>query len=290
MIVTIDASQLTNTDVRTKMLFLGKALQDFHDWIVKHQNDLYFRPDPVTTINSNQMLDRLKDVLTKSAATISGYHKELELASKHIGKVRTIHFGNRGDVAIDYETPGYGKAIQAKSCFSSNYADVDEHIKKAALQLTGEKVKEETPGSNDRRIVDISIRNADNTWPRTDKQTPSMENILERIKKYVTEYTAGKKGYNFDLLQKNDTRDAFSLSSRTLRAISRTGEVDFIVKIRWDTPRWVWIDNSCCREIGSVTVRIEKVENGSPPKYIASLVRYQYARELSGAGSKLDLR
>jgi hypothetical protein len=72
---------------------------------------------------------------------------------------RSIHFGVRGDLAVDYGG-GYGKAIQSKSCFSSNYSDVDEHIKRAALQLTGERVQAETPTAFDRRVVDISIKNA----------------------------------------------------------------------------------------------------------------------------------
>lgn len=276
--INMNEAELDDPDLAAKVVFLAKAVKDLFEWIKEHKERLKAKN---TEHNSDQMLRRLKDALTKSAATVSGYHKELQIAVKHIDKTRTIHFGSRGDVAIDYG-PSYGKAVQAKSCFSSSYTDVDEHIKKAALQLTGEKLRAETPLRTDRRVIDVSIKNAKNRWPQTDadKSTVKLEAILDRIKQNVKDYEAGKKGYNkFGELDKK-IGDSVSLSPRTNLFISRPAPdaVDLVVKIRWDNAREVNMGTAAQDEkkpierVTSITVRLQK--NGI--KVNAYLVYYTY--------------
>ncbi|MFA5984045.1 MAG: hypothetical protein WC782_08520 [Methylococcaceae bacterium] len=272
--IAIDEQLINDKDLVEKLASVATALQDLFDWIVIHKEDLtiesFWSPEyqnPLVIHNSNQMLTRLKDVLTKSAANINGYHKELFLADKHIRKNRKIHFGSRGDLAVDYDLGNnplaspYGKAIQSKSCYSAAYGDVDEHIKKAALQLTGEKLPAETPSNSDRRIVDISIKNSLNTWPKTtaDKSPLTLNDIVARITKYVTEYAQGKKGYNKwseltpQLGQKNTLTQFGRINSRP-----GWGEIDLVVKIRWSHPRKVTDSNKAITyNVTAVTVRVD---------------------------------
>jgi len=241
-------------ELQLKVNLLLAKVQDLLNWIVQHRGELivqgfFVDPDVNAVHNSQQMMNRLQDVMVKAAANVSGYHKELELASKQINKAllfgqgtRTVHFGVRGDVAIDYGG-GYGKAIQSKSCFAARYQDVDEHIKKAALQLTGEKLAAETPGAFDRRILDVSILNPENTWPLTQPGVPTPENVRARVHKYVTEYAVDKKGYNkFHELHPGLTNYVDLANKRSRASNVNFVAVDFVVKIRWNPPKTMLVN------------------------------------------------
>lgn len=277
----IDTDQIDDLGLRDKVTSVVGTLQDLFDWVVHHKNELTVESffvqslqNPRTIHNSQQMLNRLKDVMTKVAGNINGYHKELELASRQIQKAeiaansntkRAVHFGSRGDVAIDYGL-GYGKAIQSKSCFASGYTDVDNHIKKAALQLTGEKVQAETPGAFDRRVVDISIRNSQNRWPKTDADFSPLkiENVVDRVHNCVATYVKGTRGYNkWGELTSNVGISVGTGSkgahSRTLYANTLGGTsmaIDFVVKIRWAHARQMLVNGSL-KAVTQITTRTE---------------------------------
>jgi len=270
-----------DADLQLKIGSVTNSLQNLFDWIVAHQLELtvqsFFAPgfqDPRAVHNSTQMLIRLKDVLTRVAGNINGYHKELEWASRKISKPelgnggvkRQVHFGSRGDVAIDYGG-GFGIAMQSKSCFAAGYTDVDNHIKKAALQLTGEKVAAETPLAQDRRLVDISIKNPNNRWPKTDADHSALtlDNIVQRIHNQVSTYVAGKRGYNkWNELGNNlggnyGTGSKGNLISRTPAPFTGNVGIDFVVKIRWDQPRQVIVPGKMAPvNITQVTTRTEQ--------------------------------
>jgi hypothetical protein len=258
--VVIDEDDLP-ADTRASAKLAARCLQDLFTWAVEHKQELEFQgffvqalQDQVAMSNARQMLARLQSVLLKAAANVSGYQKELELASKYLNKTqhaslvqapekRSIHFGARGDLAVDYGG-GFGKAIQSKSCFSAAYADVDAHIKKAALQLTGEKVQAETPAAGDRRVLDISIRNGGNTWPATNAFiTPAVNDVATRVHKYVTEYTANLKGYNkwgeltYGLTNQKSGGKGTAVVYQNMTTGQNVMGIDFVTKIRWDPPR-----------------------------------------------------
>ena len=255
-------TDLLPDDLKSSANFAAKSLEDFVVWM-DNIRKVFAGADVSKQHNVDQIVIRTKDVLTRIAGNIGGYHKELELAVRQIEKQklegigsRRIHFGSRGDVAIDYGAGLWcGKAIQMKSCFSTSSTDVDNHIKKAALQLTGEKMLAETPFPLDRRIVDITIRNPDNPWPLPDGflgHPCTVKEVVKRIHKQVTGYVRGKRGYN---KWSELTADVGTNVGRGQRGqpITRThlampfGQVmmaiDFVVKIRWDHAREMVTDD-----------------------------------------------
>lgn len=276
----IDLDKTPNDQgLRLKIESVLTTAQQLLTWIVDHHEELeyqgFFVPqfqDARAIQNSTAMLTRLKDVLTKVAGNINGYYKELEWASRQIkktelttGEKRRVHFGIRGDVAVDYGG-GFGAAMQSKSCFASGYRDVDTHLQKAALQLTGEKVALETPGAQDRRIADISIRNPNNRWPKTDADfSPlTLDNIVQRIHSQVHTYVQNKRGYNkWNELSNNlgtsvGTNSKGRYISRTTVPTTTNVGIDFIVKIRWDQPRLVIVQGKPAPvSIRQVTTRTE---------------------------------
>jgi hypothetical protein len=264
---TIDTDTVNDQDLKAKVTSTAVTLQDLYNWILAHQDELFYQslwvqPDPIAIHNSSQMLNRLRDVLTKIAANISGYHKELDLAARQIVKARLdstnkrlVHFGSRGDVAIDYGF-GYGKALQSKSCFAAGYADVDKHIQKAAVQLTGDLMAAETPGGADRRIVDISIKNSANRWPKTDADNSplTIDNVVTRIHGNVATYVASKRGYNkwaelTPNVGSSGTQTGpgkYRTRAHHMKYVVPTGpatfmSIDFVVKIRWDHARMMTV-------------------------------------------------
>ena len=270
--------------VKQKFQFLAKAVKDLLDWYLDADLEepaqllmgLYGRDRPVDQVriqNAGTLKARLESALTSAAGQISGYHKELELASRQMkkkefdgsGATRRIHFGQRGDVAVDYGL-GFGKAIQSKSSFSANKADIDEMIRVAANQLTGERSPAETPNTKDRRVVDVTIKNSTNPWPETALLGPTtLEKVRARIDHLVRDYKEHEarsrgKGYtgwlslDYELDQWVDQKPGGKFRSRytTLDRIGR----DFVVKIRWDTPRAMSI-RSVVHRVTQVTTRTQ---------------------------------
>ena len=261
--ITIDTDEVPPA-LGYKLQTLANTTQEFFNWVVESRNDLvvqgfFVDPDTTAVHNAQQMLARLETVVTNATAVISGHHKELMLAAKHKNKqridnqgLRRIHFGVRGDLAVDYGG-GYGKAVQSKSCFSDATDQVDEHIKVAALQLTGERLLAETPGAADRRIIDITIASAANTWPLTPTQvlgniTPSVTAMLDRIHTYVSTYVQNKRGYNkwHELDARITNQYSVNQAGRPISRVhmpNQNGQnemtTDFVTKIRWNHPKLV---------------------------------------------------
>lgn len=262
----IDTDRLEGLKEKAQVAFLVGAIQNLFDWIVLHKDELTFQsyfvhPDDVQVANSKVLLKRLGIVLNNVSGQVSGYHKELDLALKHSKKptlsgqgTRTIHFGDRGDVAVDYG-PFSGKAIQAKSSFSDKCADIDQMIKVAANQLTGERAAAETPNATDRRIIDLSIRSPDNPWPRTQMATNStpltFKELTDKINSLVSTYRAHVPrtpghGYNrWNSLSPGlgtavTRSQTGKLASRTTTGLFNAVATDFVTKVRFDHPRYVF--------------------------------------------------
>jgi hypothetical protein len=260
----IDTDRLEGIKEKAQVTFLVGAIQNLFDWIVEHKDELTFQsyfvnPDTVQVANSQVLLKRLGTVLNNVSGQVSGYHKELDLALKQSKKpvlggkgTRTIHFGKRGDVAVDYDNLS-GKAIQAKSSFSDTPGDIDQMIKVAANQLTGERSVEETPNFGDRRIIDLTIKSPDNPWPRTSQATMfsplTFKELTDRINKMVStyrEHIPKKPGHGYDqwkslspkLGAANTKRKDGYLISRTTGLFGIVA-IDFVTKVRFDHPRYL---------------------------------------------------
>ncbi len=274
---------IEESPVKEKFRFLVKAVADLLDWY--NDADLEegaqlvlglkssFPWDSVRLANAEKLKSRLKSVLTSAAGQVSGYHKELALATRQLaksefhgsGKTRQIHFGNRGDVAVDYGL-GFGKAIQSKSSFAADKASIDEMIRVAANQLTGERSERETPLPKDRRVVDVTIKNSSNPWPETALLGPTtLEKVRSRIDHLVRDYKSHEarsrgKGYVgfFSLDNELETLVDPRISKLPRSRISSHNRVgiDFVVKIRWDTPRAIRI-NDATKSVRQVTTRTQ---------------------------------
>lgn len=158
---------------------------EFSDQVYNHFN-FGFERDEELGDSLRLLLEKMEKVFTSAYSHVNGLAKEVDSAYGQMMKGRGL-VGGIADVGSD--TPYGGKAIQHKFTAAKGYADVDAHIKKALLQLTG--AKGETPRNDDIRIADITIDEATNTWPYTQAQaTPGIQAFLTTVCQRVsTQYT-----------------------------------------------------------------------------------------------------
>lgn len=125
-------------------------------------------------------VDDMATILTQAAGPLAGKESELRLYAKHrLDKFRTVIYqGKIADVAVDYGN-GLGKAIQSKSSYQDDCATINNMIKDAANQLTGERG--ETPRAGDRWVIDMAIRSPTNPWPFSQKATYGQKSLVEYI-------------------------------------------------------------------------------------------------------------
>ena len=289
----IDVEVLQNEKIQTQFTFLVKAIDDLYTCLKENKDELFVNSlfsavlyDPHLANNAQAIIGRTESVLNNISGTVSGYHKELQLAFKQSRKamldgstLRTVHFGARGDVAVDYGE-GFGKAIQSKSSFADGNADINTMIKTAANQLTGERVAKETPNAKDRRIIDLSIMNPKNPWPRSNlfgNQPFSLQEVESKVHELVSEYVKhnsvnpatntkqGGKGYNkFGELTPNlGTAVGAGNSGNLTSKVTGTDPfgktaigIDLVVKIRYNNGR-PFLINGQAKLVSQITTRTE---------------------------------
>jgi hypothetical protein len=166
---------------------------EFDDNVYEFFNFGYDRDDELGD-SLRLLLEKMEKVFTSSFSHVHGLAKEVDSAFGQMQKGRAL-IGGIADVGS--ETGYGGKAIQHKFTSTKNYSDVDAHIKKALLQLTG--AKGETPRDGNVRVADVTIEDGANTWPFTQAQpfTVGLNAFLTEVRTRVsTQYTNMVQGLN----------------------------------------------------------------------------------------------
>jgi hypothetical protein len=129
---------------------------------------------------------KLEEWANKSFGVIRGYGRELLTAMKHTQKQRRVGF-ERADVTIEGTSGSFSidKAVQLKSTISAVPGGVDEMLKKAYKQVTGNSRATESPLAGERKIIDIEIV-GNNPWP--------FDSVFSRASSLLTLGALVKKG------------------------------------------------------------------------------------------------
>ena len=128
-------------------------------WGARHVATAAGGPNPDAVLNS-----RLDVWINGIYGILLGYQRELEEHDKARTKLRPVTLQWYADVGVGANNDYHAKAIQAKAVGTSNVFSVDEAIKEGIRQLMG---LFEAPRPNDVRVVDVTITDDLNSWPRT---------------------------------------------------------------------------------------------------------------------------
>lgn len=135
------------------------------------------------------LLQKVEKVFSSTLSHVHGLSKEADSALQHASKANRHLIPGVGDIGV--WAPYGGKAIQQKFTSTERYADVDKHLKKALLQLTG--AKGEVPRDDHNRVAEIAIDRRDNSWPYTQAQAfaPALNTFLGNVRNRVhTQFVA----------------------------------------------------------------------------------------------------
>ena len=108
-------------------------------------------------------LKKIEEWANKIHGISSGYKGEFEEMYKHRTMKGRAIYGGFADVSVGEPTDFHAKSIQLKSTNQDDHTAVNNMIRVAANQLTGERG--ETPRANDRWVIDMIVHNPENTWP-----------------------------------------------------------------------------------------------------------------------------
>ena len=117
------------------------------------------------TPDDQDIFQKVETWLNLVYGNTGGYLHEFKTYYKHrVSKSREVQRGHYADVTIT-NAQGVAKAVQLKSTIQNDPAAVTQMIAAAANQLSGERGEEPLP--NQRRVIDVVIRNPSNPWPFT---------------------------------------------------------------------------------------------------------------------------
>jgi hypothetical protein len=138
-----------------------------------------------------EMLTMIEKWARKIAGAVEGHGAEFDLYYKH-RIVKRRHIGPRGriaDVVVGRDGDAFAKAVQSKSTVQAGHGAIDNYLRNALTQLTGENG--EQPRAGDRPMILITIWDPDNPWPATQApaQLPTVsvleQNIISRLEDVI---------------------------------------------------------------------------------------------------------
>lgn len=144
-----------------------------------------------------QMLQNIEDWMRRIVGAVEGHGAEFELYYTHrfLKKRQVVRGQGIADVAIGTNGDSFAKAIQSKSTVQKGHSAIDDYIKAAFIQLTGEKG--ETPRAIDRPVIQITIWDDANPWPWTQTERwPSRNIALQQIATRVASVVNATIGQN----------------------------------------------------------------------------------------------
>ena len=134
------------------------------------------------------IFQKVETWLNQVYGNAGGYLHEFKTYYKHrVSKSREVQRGHYADVTIT-NAQGVAKAVQLKSTIQNDPAAVTQMIAAAANQLSGERG--EMPSDNQRRVIDVVIRNPSNPWPFTEanrRGTKTEQEIITKASSVISE-------------------------------------------------------------------------------------------------------